>query len=72
MMITNNIFNLYILKNLYIYSLIDTINIVAYKKIILIQLSDSMNHIQSKTFSNDAHMQHNQVYESSTQISLIV
>jgi hypothetical protein len=31
MMITNKIFNLSFIKNLYINSLIDTINIVAYK-----------------------------------------
>jgi len=31
---TNNILNLFFIKNLYINSLIDTINIVAYKKYI--------------------------------------
>jgi len=35
---TNNILNLFFIKNLYINSLIDTINIVAYKKYI-----DSIN-----------------------------
>jgi hypothetical protein len=58
---TNKILNLSIIKNLYINSLIDTINSVAYKKIKLIQLIDSLNHVQ-QNFINDIHMQRNQVH----------
>jgi len=45
---TNNILNLFFIKNLYINSLIDTINIVAYKKLYRFKLNDSTNHITTK------------------------
>ena len=50
-MITNKILNLLFIKNLYINSLIDTINIVAYKKYF-----DSMNHLIRSKYNNKTYV----------------